>query len=66
MASVSTTEAAAAMLVREDKQPLSQVSALILDVNEMREGDVVVQLDGEVDDTIKDVAKGARSTPLAD
>jgi hypothetical protein len=39
------------------------VSTLILDVDEMREGDVVVQLDGEVDDTIEDIAKGTVHPP---
>jgi hypothetical protein len=63
MPSVAAVEASAAVLVREDKEPLSQMPPLILDVNEMREGDVIVQLDGEVDDTIEDVAKGAIHSP---
>jgi hypothetical protein len=37
--------------------------ALILNVNIVGEGDVVVQLDCEVDDTIKDIAKGAVDYP---
>jgi hypothetical protein len=65
MPSVAAAEAAAAMLVREDEEPLSQMPTLILDVDEMREGDIIVQLDGEMDDTIEDVAKGAIHT-LAD
>ncbi len=36
---------------------------LILDVDEMGEGDVTVQLDGEVNNTIEDVAKGAIHSP---
>jgi hypothetical protein len=63
MPSVAAAEAAAAVLVREDKEPLSQMPPLILNVDEMREGDVIVQLDGEVDDTIEDVAKGAIHSP---
>jgi hypothetical protein len=52
-------EATAAVLVREHKGALSQMPALILNVNEVGEGDVVVQLDCEVDDAVKDIAKGA-------
>jgi hypothetical protein len=63
MPSVAAAETAAAMLVWEDEEPLSQVPPLILDINELREGDVTVQLDGEMDDTIKDVAKGAVQSP---
>jgi hypothetical protein len=63
MPSVAAAEAAAAMLVREDEEPLSQVPPLILNIDEMREGDVTVQLDGEVNDTIEDIAKGAVHSP---
>jgi hypothetical protein len=63
MPSVATAETAAAVLVREDEESLSQVAPLILDVDEVREGDVTVELDGEVDDTIEDVAKGAVHSP---
>jgi hypothetical protein len=63
MPSVAAAEAAAAMLVREDEEPLSQMPTLILDVDEMREGDVIVQLNGEMDDTIEDIAKGAIHSP---
>jgi hypothetical protein len=63
MASVAAAETAAAVLVREDEEPLSKVAPLILNVNEMRQGDVIVQLDGEVNDTIKDIAKGVVHPP---
>jgi hypothetical protein len=63
MPSVATAETAAAVLVREDEEPLGQVPPLILNVDEVREGDVTVELDGEVDDTIKDIAKGAVHSP---
>ncbi len=63
MPSVAAAEAAAAVLVQEDEEPLSQMPTLILHVDEMREGDVTVQLDGEMDDTIDDVAKGAIHSP---
>ncbi len=63
MPSVAAAEAAAAVLVRDDEEPLSQVPPLILDVDEMREGDVTMQLDGEVDNTIEDIAKGAVHSP---
>jgi hypothetical protein len=63
MPSVAAAETAAAVLVREDKEPLSQMPSLVLDIDEMREGDVIVQLDGEVNNTIEDVAKGAVHSP---
>jgi hypothetical protein len=63
MPSVAAAEAAAAVLVREDKEPLSQMPPLILNVDEMREGDVIVQLNGEVNNTVEDVAKGAVHSP---
>ncbi len=65
MPSVAAAETAAAVLVRENKEPLSQMPPLILDVDEMREGDVIVQLDGEMITPSKTLPK-ERSTPLAD
>jgi hypothetical protein len=57
--SVATKEEAAAVLVGEYEEALCQVPALIFNVNEVGESDVVVKLDGEMDDAIKYVAKGA-------
>jgi hypothetical protein len=37
MASVPTPEAPATMLIGEDEEPLSQVTGLILEVNEARQ-----------------------------
>jgi hypothetical protein len=51
------------VLVREHEEALRQMSPLILNVDEVGKSDVVMQLDGEVDNAIKDVSKGAVHPP---
>jgi hypothetical protein len=55
----------ATMLIREDEEPLSQVPTLFLDVDEMREGDVIVNWMVKWMTPSKTSPK-ERSTPLAD
>jgi hypothetical protein len=62
MTSVPTPEAPAAMLVSEDKEPLSQVTGLVLEVNEARQRRIRRNLHGEVDHPIEHVAEGAIHT----
>jgi hypothetical protein len=48
------------VLIRE---VFHQVSALILNVDEVGMSDIIVQLDGEVDGAFEDIAKGVVHTP---
>jgi hypothetical protein len=59
MASVSTPEAPAAMLIGEDEEPLSQVTGLILEVNEARQRRIRRNLHGEVNHPIEHIAERA-------
>jgi hypothetical protein len=59
MASVPTPETPAAMLVGEDEEPLSQVAALILEVNEARQRRIRRNLHGKVYHPIEHIAEGA-------